>query len=344
MTLTRRHSDSPGSAPSAERGLPTPRWRRSGWQYPRRPERRISTCPSSTGNGKSVIILGAGIAGLISAYELQKAGYKVTVLEARDRAGGRAWTLRQGDGRPANGTADQVAAFSAGQYLNPGPARLPSSHRVMLGYARRLGVRLEPFINSNRNAGWDFGGKVYPERRMVEDMRGLLAELLAKAIDRHALDEDVPKGELSMIRDFLGGYSQVDATGKYVPQGSSGFSVPGGGYAQAPVPLPPLSFGELAPSRAVGLPYSFEHIHEMQATMLQPVGGMDRIAQALYEQVNPLVRLNSPVTAIRRAGDRVRIEHGAGKQMTEADYCICTLGANLLERSRATSRRRSRRH
>jgi monoamine oxidase len=48
--------------------------------------------------------------------------------------------------------------------------------------------------------------------------------------------------------------------------------------------------------------------------------------------VKPLVRLHSPVTAIRRAGDRVRIEHGPGNQITEADYCVCTLGANLLEK------------
>ena len=66
--------------------------------------------------------------------------------------------------------------------------------------------------------------------------------------------------------------------------------------------------------------------------MLQPVGGMDRIAHAIFEQVKPSVRLNSPVTAIRRAGEGVRIEHGPGRLATEADYCVCTLGANLLEK------------
>jgi monoamine oxidase len=96
------------------------------------------------------------------------------------------------------------------------------------------------------------------------------------------------------------------------------------------VPLPPLPFRELAPSPAIGLPYFFEHIWDMQATMLQPVGGMDRIAHAIYSQVKPLVRLRSPVTAIRRTSNGVRIEHGPGKQMIEADHCICTLGANLL--------------
>jgi monoamine oxidase len=87
---------------------------------------------------------------------------------------------------------------------------------------------------------------------------------------------------------------------------------------------------ELLPSGAVALPYLFETIPDMQATMLQPVGGMDRIATAIYRQVEPSVRLRTPVTAIRRIGERVRVEHSGGA--TEADYCVCTLPANLLAR------------
>jgi monoamine oxidase len=288
--------------------------------------------PRGSGNGRSVVILGAGISGLVSAYELKRAGYRVTVLEARDRIGGRAWSIRNGDRVVQTGRADQLAAFSPGLYFNAGPARIPSTHRVILGYARKFGVGLETFVNVNRNAGWDFGGKVQPERRMVEDMRGQLGELLAKAIDAHALDGQVSKDELVAVRQFLVPYASLDGKGRYAPGGSSGWSVDGGGYAQAPVPLPPLAFKDLAPSPAVTLPYLFEHIWDMQSTMLQPVGGMDRIAHAIYQQVKPSVRLRSPVTAIRRSGDRVRIEHGPGSQVTDADHCVCTLGANLLEK------------
>jgi monoamine oxidase len=65
--------------------------------------------------------------------------------------------------------------------------------------------------------------------------------------------------------------------------------------------------------------------------MLQPVGGMDRIAYAIYEQVKPSVRLNTRVIAIRRMGSRVRIEQ-ADNQITEADYCICTLPLPILKK------------
>ena len=287
---------------------------------------------AASGKGRSVVILGAGISGLVSAYELGRAGYQVTVLEARDRVGGRAWTVRNRTRIVQNGRPDQVASFSPGLYFNAGPARIPSTHRVILGYARKFGVGLETFVNVNRNAGWDFGGKVNPERRMVEDMRGQLAELLAKAIDQHALDSQVSKEELAAVRQFLVPYASLNDKGKYVPTGSSGFSAEGGGYRQAPAPLPSLTFKELAPSPAVILPYLFEHIWDMQSTMLQPVGGMDRIAHAIYEQVKPAVRMRSPVKGIRRVDNRVRIEHGPGNQVTEADYCICTLGTNLLDK------------
>src|SRR5438045_6511847 len=110
----------------------------------------------ASGNGRSVVVLGAGIAGLVSAYELKRVGYRVTVLEARDRVGGRAWSIRNGTRIVQTGRPDQLATFDKGLYFNAGPARIPSTHRVILGYARMFGVGLETFVNVNRNAGWDF--------------------------------------------------------------------------------------------------------------------------------------------------------------------------------------------
>jgi len=288
--------------------------------------------PPGSGQGKKVAILGAGIAGLVSAYELRRAGYSVTVLEARDRVGGRVWTVRGGDRIDQIGRASQRAEFSDGLYFNAGAARIPSSHRVILGFARKLNVPMEVFVNGNRGAGWDFGGKIIRERQAHNDMRGRISELLAKAIDKKALDAEMPKGELEMMRQFLAAYGQLGAKGAYEPQGSGGFIDEPGGYAHAPRPLPPLSFKQLLPSQAMVLPHVFESIFDMQATMLQPVGGMDAIARAIYREVEPVVRLNRPVTAIRRAGNGVRIEHGLDADALVADYCVCTLPANLLAR------------
>ena len=75
--------------------------------------------------GTSVLILGAGLAGLTSALELSAAGYQVRVLEYREKAGGRNWTLRGGDTYTELGGFVQKVGFAEGNYLNPGPWRIP---------------------------------------------------------------------------------------------------------------------------------------------------------------------------------------------------------------------------
>ncbi len=288
--------------------------------------------PPGSGRGRKVVVLGAGIAGLVSAYELGRAGWDVTVLEARDRIGGRVWTVRGGDRIEQIGRPDQVCEFSEGLYLNAGAARIPHVHHAILGYARDLNVPIEVMVNSNRAARWDFGGKVYTDRQIRNGVRGRFSELLAKAIDRGALDQQMSQGERSALRDFLGFYGELNASGDYTPAGQSGYAELPGGYTQAGRPADPFDMADLMGNRGAGLPLVFEEFFDQQAPMFQPVGGMDRIAHALYEQVRPRVRLGSPVTAIRRRGDRVRIEHGPGRQSTDADYCVCTLPLNLLAR------------
>ncbi len=70
--------------------------------------------------GASVLILGAGLAGMTAALELRNAGYKVRVLEFNSRPGGRNWSLRGGDSFTELGGATQTCEFEQGLYLNPG--------------------------------------------------------------------------------------------------------------------------------------------------------------------------------------------------------------------------------
>ena len=283
-----------------------------------------------SGSGKSVVVLGAGIAGLVSAYELRKAGYKVTVLEARHRVGGRTWTIRGGDVIEQFDRPLQKAAFSHGHYFNAGPARIPSWHHAILGYAKRLNVPMEVFVNSAISSGWDFEGKVRTGRQMVYSLRAQLAELINKSIDQGALNAAMPKDDLDAFKGFLRFYGGLNEKGIPTPQPSYGFVDWPGGYDRPGKPLDPLSLRESLPGNAGGFPQFFESIIDMQPTMMQPVGGMDRIAHALYVAIQPSVKLSEPVTAIRREGSGVRIEHRSG--VTRADYAVVTLPAHLLER------------
>src|SRR3954465_6262792 len=83
------------------------------------------------GPAKRIVILGAGLAGLAAAEELGKAGHTVTVLEARNRPGGRVYTLRE--------------PFSGGVYAEAGAGRIPSTHALTLQYVRRFELQLDPF-------------------------------------------------------------------------------------------------------------------------------------------------------------------------------------------------------
>ena len=93
-----------------------------------------------TGRGAAkVVVLGGGIAGLTTAYELGKAGYDCTVLEARDRIGGRNFTVRGGDTTTDLYGNRQTARFGDGQYMNagPGPSAPVDGHSRLLPRTRR---------------------------------------------------------------------------------------------------------------------------------------------------------------------------------------------------------------
>jgi monoamine oxidase len=292
--------------------------------------------------GASVLVLGAGIAGLVAAYELRRAGYAVQVLEYNQRAGGRAWTLRGGDTYTELGGANQRVEFDAGHYLNPGPWRIPYHHHGVLGYAHRLGVALEPFVQVNHNA-WlhsknAYGGQPRRFREVQADFNGQVAELLGKALQQHRLDEALSSEDLERLRGALQQWGALDRQFRYVAGEATserrGWAVePGGGLMPAPQPSQPLALGELLKSGlwrrlAVG------QQHEFQTTLFQPVGGMDRIAMALYEQVKELVQFGARVTALRQDERGVSVtytEVGAARQ-ARADWCVCTLPLSVLSR------------
>jgi monoamine oxidase len=105
------------------------------------------------GKGIPVVILGGGIAGLVAAYELRKAGFAVTVLEASGRSGGRVFTVRDGSVIDEVDSRQVVSWDRAPHmYFDAGAARLPQGHQAVLGYARDFRVPLEVLCNENRNA------------------------------------------------------------------------------------------------------------------------------------------------------------------------------------------------
>ena len=149
-------------------------------------------------NGTKVVILGAGVSGLATGYELGKLGYDVSILEARDRVGGVNFTVRRGATHTEIGAGGetQVCNFDEGLYGNGGPWRLPHWHTGVLGYCKELGVPVEIFVNEGEASYFYYegdnigplGNKRVRLREVKADMIGYTCELMAKAVNQDKLD------------------------------------------------------------------------------------------------------------------------------------------------------------
>ena len=294
---------------------------------------------SDFGKGKEVIILGGGIAGLVAAYELRRAGFECTILEARNRPGGRNWTVRGGSKVEFTDGTVQSCAWQNGGYFNAGPARIPSIHTHLLGYCRELGVPLEVEVNTSRSALMQSevlnGGKAVEQRQVIHDTRGYLAELLAKAINKHTLDDELSKEDTARLLDFVRGFGDLNDNNRYTGSTRAGFTTPrGAGPAQAIVHKQ-LELTELLAANFSKGEFYEEQI-DWQATMFQPIGGMDRIPYSFAESLGDLIRYDCPVSEITTGNSSVTVAYSkSGMPHTlTADFCICTMPIVVLAQTK----------
>jgi monoamine oxidase len=291
-----------------------------------------STLRLVNGKGKRVVILGAGISGLVTAYELGKAGWSCTILEPRQRPGGRNWSIRKGTQVDFTDGTKQTCNFHEGQYFNAGPARLPSLHRTMLGYCHELGVALEVEVNSSRSALMQCdklnGGGPVEQRRVVNDTRGHVSGLLAKCIRKGALDEEIDADDRERMIEFLRQYGDLDAELLFKGTERSGYSVDPGALPQAPVFNDPLPMHELLLNPEMWFRLLSEEVPDWQPTMFQPIGGMDHIPMAFAKKLGAVVRYGCEVRRIRQSETGVTVsyrETGGRDDTLTADYCVCAM-------------------
>ena len=294
------------------------------------------------GKGASVLILGAGVAGLTAALELSRAGYKVQVLEYNDRVGGRSWTLQGGDTYTELGGATQTCQFAPGNYINPGPWRIPWHHHGLIHYCHELGIALEPFMQVNYNAYVHntkaFGGKPQRYRHIQADFYGHVGELLAKSVNAGALAQTVSKEDGEILLEALRSWGALDRNMRYVKglasSGRRGYDKePGGGLSAVPEPSEPIDVQTLLRSglwRSIGGNLQWDH----QSSIFQPVGGMGQVAKGYECAVGHMVRKNSKVTAIHQDGKGVTVTYKDTKSgavmKAAADYCLCTIPLPVL--------------
>lgn len=288
--------------------------------------------------GKRAVIVGAGVSGLTTAYELlaQKTGMEVIVLEANNRTGGRCLTLRTGDTLTEDANSKlfdsepgdtQVVRFQrphgdAEPYLNAGPGRIPSSHVLLLSYLQKFGVDIQVYVmnsgsNMSQMSGGPFNGQPLVNRRLIYNTNGWLAEMVFQNADAlignvYPDNGEKEKADLAKrLQSLMVTFGGLTKDGRYVtepnPDGQDGTSTDRAGYTK----LPSVDAGEVA--KALQLDKLLEsrfweetRIYQpmdflWQPTLFQPVGGMDQVQHAFAQNVAALggvIHLNSPVSKI----------------------------------------------
>jgi monoamine oxidase len=256
-----------------------------------------------------IIVVGAGMAGLVAAYELQRAGHQLTVLEARERIGGRIQTLRE--------------PFSNGLYAEAGAMRLPSTHKLIQTYIQKFGLQTTEFTGAGPNAFFYVNGRRRLRREVERDpaclgfnfagpngdqtVLQLWAELLRHTTQQLKADEGywndmVRRYERFSLYDFLRSqqWSTEAITAFALVEGLEG--------------VLGLSFLELL---KVELAWQ-------GASMSQIVGGMDQLPKAFLPEMQSRIQFGAEMVALDYTSDSVTVHYKSqtGLEQVTGDFAI----------------------
>jgi monoamine oxidase len=279
-----------------------------------------------------VLVLGAGVSGLVIAYELGRLGYDYHVLEARDRVGGLAWTVRRGTEHTEIGGERQECSFDTGLYVNVGAWRIPYTHTGVLNYCRELAVPVEIFINEAENAYFYYEGpEVGPLagrrvrlREVKADMIGYTNELLVKALDQGQLDLPVTAEDKQRFLSYLVAQGYLDSSDHRY----KAFAIRG--------PDNPYDFAALLRS---GFSQRMRSVPATSGTtaapMFQPVGGMDQFPKGFERAIGGNhITFNADVQSVHQSDTAVRVvyidtRNGRRRELS-ADFVVVCMPLSVL--------------
>ena len=256
------------------------------------------------GNMK-VIVAGAGLAGLMTARDLEARGAQVTVIEARDRVGGRVHTIRDG--------------FVAGQHAEAGADLIESEQSLVLDLARELD--LKPMRILRR--GWGFYG---PDKRgklrirnapdaFEEGARRLQPEITDYTLAGRRWDSPITSAiARQSVRDWL---TRINA--------DAGFSAAMTGLRGFFLADPDdLSLIALVDEFASGETPA-------DSRMFRIADGNDRLATEMSRRLRGNVTLNAAVRRVVQDNSEVRVTvHDGQQREVIADYAVLALPASTL--------------
>jgi monoamine oxidase len=260
---------------------------------------------------RRVIVIGAGLAGLAAALDLHRAGWNVTVLEARERVGGRVHSMRN---------------FSNGLVAEGGGEFIEEHHTRMLALAREFRLSLGE-VGSWQGQSGDWGayeGKAGPLSDVNVWDLDLRAEIdkIWKAVARLGKEVTDASNPLtapnSSALDKRSAAQWIDEQ-KVHPLARSAFRQ----HIRAEYTCEPENFSLLDLARNASLHYEETH---GWGTNYRVIGGNDLLPAAIAKEI-PDLRLNSVVTAIQNQSEKVIITYKQADAFCtfEADFAIMAI-------------------
>jgi len=303
---------------------------------------------SGSGTGTKVIVVGGGPGGCPAAYELMNHGYDVTVIEARDRLGGHAFTVRGGSKTTEYGKGEQVCDWDhEDMWFDAGPSRIPFYHRSFFHYCHELNVPLMDHKNLNLN-GWvyadDIPGQLNGKRmrlhEMQADMGGYTSQLLAQAANADDLDLPLTDDDTEALLSYLvnwGILSEDDFT--YGPSDHRGYTrlpdTQSPGEIADPYPMADLFPFAASILQAAGGYLAATSTFDWQTTLVKPIGGVTELYETGFRQaLGDRVKLNCEATELLQTEDGVRVvylnkETGETEEIS-GDYIMCNIPLSVL--------------
>jgi monoamine oxidase len=270
----------------------------------------------------TVLVLGAGMSGLVAAYELIKAGYDVKVLEGRDVPGGRVQTLRDG--------------FSPGHYAEAGAMFLPGDSSLTLAYAQLFGVPLETFAHSDLPILYYLAGqrlidpppKGAPPVEWPYPVTDLEQQIGMKGMNKLYCDAGLDLSS-TVTSDWPPEKAVLDQISYATRMNGLGASMPcvlllGAGYLSM--------YGDGPDSYSALMMMYDEWYTDTHPDGYQVVGGNDRYPAMMAKALGAAVQYGTRVTAISSDNDKVHVtvESGGTQHTVDGDYAICALPYTVL--------------
>lgn len=249
-----------------------------------------------TTNNKTVTVIGAGMAGLSAALELHRAGWQVTVLEARQRVGGRVHTVR---------------TFSNGLIAEGGGEYIDADHTRMISLAKEFNLSLGKVGSwQSQNDDWGaFEGKAGPLTeagiwgtdltREIQKIWQAIAEL-GKEVNDPSNPQTATRAEELDHRPA----SEWIAAQQVHPLARTAFSQ----HIRSEYTCEPENFSMLDLARNAALYYSDA---EAWPTTYRIIGGNDQLPQAIAASL-PDVRMNAVVMSINLQPHKVIVAYKQG--------------------------------